>query len=410
MAARGPGFRTLAGASLVNAAASLAFSVSVARLLGVDSLAGWSLSFTVAAWVSVVAGSGTNLTLRLRVVQQPDIEWMPSYWVMSVIAVITAACAGVIIALGASWLGFSGVEAGSLVLPITVLCAGLALQKQCHAVANASGRSTTAVLFVASGTAAGAGLIWLPTLTGNGQASLEYALYAYSLGTLPVAFVAWQDRNLGRNRPQTHAVPVLQGMKGLLQGSTGPMIFNLSLALISRSDRFLLAKYSGLTAVGLYSAAASIAESARLFPSAAGQVLFFRESRSNRSAQDRKRVRVAVFGIQLAVIIVSPFIVPLVFGPEFRAAVPIALVLGVAEAVFAVSLIESRLLSAHGRTDALSRVSLAVLPFALVIYFISAHYGAVAVAFGSLTVYLLMSLLLLLMRRRHEASPPPEGG
>ena len=393
--------RNVSVVTAINALASALFSIAIARILGPADLGAWSLVLITSTWIALLAGGGSNLTLRLRVAREPDRDWSRTYFGVSVLSVVlaflTSACA---VAVAVAVTGGEASVVGTS-LAAGALAAGLSAQKQAQGLANAAGRTAQSLMLIAAGTAGAALFVWVWHWVTAREPTVYMAVIAYTAGTLPAVVGAWLQSRRSRTLP-TPGGP-RPSWRELLAGGNGFMVAALAIALVSTSDRFFLAHFKGLEVVGLYSAAAAMASISRLFPSAAGQVIFFRESRGNANPATRRKVRIVLVISQVALLLAIPIALPILYGRAFAGAVPIALVLVLAEYLMGVALIENRILSAAGRSRTLGMVSLVALPPALVLYWWSAQLGAMQLAVASLCVYGGMALALWWLRRRGES-------
>ncbi len=70
--------------------------------------------------------------------------------------------------------------------------------------------------------------------------------------------------------------------------------------------------------------------------------------------------------------VTAPFIIVWFYGPQFRAAVPIAFVLVVSEVFLGIALLEYRILAAKERTRSLVLISVSMLVTAVILYTVGA--------------------------------------
>lgn len=104
----------------------------------------------------------------------------------------------------------------------------------------------------------------------------------------------------------------------------------LSGILLSRLDQTLMVPLAGAVALGLYAVAVNIADVPLIVANAVREVSFSDQSASNDPAALARSSRLTTAAVTLAsgaIAAAMPVAVPLLFGPEFREAIPVAAVL-----------------------------------------------------------------------------------
>ena len=175
-----------------------------------------------------------------------------------------------------------------------------------------------------------------------------------------------------------------------------------------RLDQMLMAAFLPAGTLGLYVVAVSWSSAVHPLPNALGAVLFPRvasqqipEQRTEVFAQG-SRLGVSVSAtMALALMALTPFGIPLLFGAEFAAAIPAALVLAVAGAVAGVNLILEEGLRGLGHPASVMRAELGGLAVsAASLAILLGPLGIMGAALASLLGYGAVALLLVVAARR----------
>lgn len=168
-------------------------------------------------------------------------------------------------------------------------------------------------------------------------------------------------------------------------------------------DRFILTSIESARQLGLYVAAAQIASLVVVAATACNQAWLpwlYGRLAANSDAADRELVRMTyiVFACLLAaalvLILIAPWLVVLVAGPQFEGAVPLLRLLALAAAMNAAYLFVAAHLFYHERTGTLSLASLTAAAFQFATTLgLGTHFGvegvAAATAIGALFFWLL---------------------
>lgn len=270
---------------------------------------------------------------------------------------------------------------------------------------NALGATGTSALVNAGGSAATLvvlGLAWREDL------GLLTALGAYAAGggvAIGVGLVL-----IRRSVPRGGAAPRRGDGKFLVRNGFRVLGHNLGPALAFKLDQYAVGALSGPYAAGLYAVAAAHVAPAQVASNALGQAAMAQTSASGLTGVRRLvGAAVALAGsVAVLVWVLSPWFIPLLFGPEFRSSVPVLRVLMVGQVVLAPYLVISRALAGLGAVRAASTcgvvlfVSLAVTLLAVV-----PHFGAVGAAWSTVIAFGVTSLVatVLLLRRARRTTP-----
>lgn len=187
----------------------------------------------------------------------------------------------------------------------------------------------------------------------------------------------------------------------------------------NRLDQVLMPLVIGASGAGLYAVAVTVAT----LPLALGHALAAALFRDVAAADDAGRVSLTsravresnVLGIVAAgaLAAVTPFVIPLVFGEDFRAAVPVTLVALIGAPLFVTGYVATNLLGAHGRGHAMTFAQLSGLVVGLILLVpLAVPFGAVGAAAASVLGYAVSCTLAVrglripaadLRPRRHDA-------
>lgn len=181
---------------------------------------------------------------------------------------------------------------------------------------------------------------------------------------------------------------------------------SLAGVLLTRLDQVLMVPLAGAKALGVYAVAVPLAESVLLANVAIRDVLFARQSENPSIEQLAKASRMSttfVFATAVVVGIASIWFVPLVFGSEFSAAVPVLVILMLASVLGNPGSIAAMGLSARGMPE---RRSIAIVIGLLVnVVFMLAlvpPLQEIGAALASLIAYPVSGWLGLLFLRNHS--------
>lgn len=259
-------------------------------------------------------------------------------------------------------------------------------------------------------------LAYVVVVTGlsvTGDLGLTTALGALMVTTAGQTTLAWW---LCRKRGMTGgpADPALAGP--LLRYGAGELATSVPYLATARLDQMVLAGTGSPVALGHYAVASSLTGLALPLTSALGHVAFPRLAASGLSDGDRYRLRrralLAGTGAGLVLTaglaVTAPWLVPALFGPDFRPAVTLVWILAPAGALLPATRICADLIRGHGRPLAVARVQggsavlLAVLLAGLVPSF--REFGA-AIATSVATALSFVLMLGALRRTVRERVP-----
>lgn len=390
----GPGVPRTTFASGLSALSMAISSITAARVLGPREFGAYTVALVFAALVAVGAGMGTGTALRLVVSRDGD-SAIASYFRLSAMLLIVV---GPLCFILGHWQG-RGLEWSGAVAAVG--CSAFSTRQGIEAL-HARGRTVPAIAGSAVGSLCVAGV--LVSLGAMGLLEPKYALLANVLPVIAVGCVVAGDysrRPWGKDpngKFSDHA-------RDLIDKGVPTLGMALSVLALQRSDRLILGASHGGVAVGVYSAAAAIAESGRLIPQAVGQVVFFRATHGVQSARSagRLRTRTILLMLVLAVlgILLAPLAVSFIYGPQYSDSVNNLRILLLAEVAFAVSLIEGRILIAIGKGRLVGAIGLGATAFGLLAFvLLIPPFGGGGAAWASVVAYAGMSAALVLARRR----------
>lgn len=299
-----------------------------------------------------------------------------------------------------------------------------------------------------------ANLLWLVAVAAAGQFLIGVALsvfqtlqrpwayiavqisYALMLGAFSVALIlfaklGWEGRAGGQVAAVTLVVfaafvylspripidwrPSNWPLGKLLRFGAPLLPHALAAIAMASMDRFILTSIEGARQLGYYVAAAQIASLILVASTAGNQAwlpwLYGRLAAESADA-DRELVRAtyAVFacllGAALGLVLVAPWLVPLIAGPAFVDAIPLLQLLALAAAMNAAYLFVAAHLFYHERTGTLSIVSLVSATFQLAVTFgLGTRFGVQGVAIATAVSALFYWLLTWFMAARQRPLP-----
>lgn len=402
----GRAFRATVWSGL-NLVLALGVSILTARMLGPDLRGTLALSITVVAILVLVTGLGTNVVVR-RVVPRGTVG-IPAYLRLSAKLFVghIVVTVGVVVVLAS----FVDPVLADPMLAVPVIVGGCLYfwGLQLGEALNANGRivastgsvtAATAVILVGVviSFAAGWGLVAVVISYGAGWAVrcviLLRSLRAYLGGT-----------------------PESGEERALFVGAPGAVMLGLGQAVAFQAGPIMLAVLSRAAEVGYFAAAASAAAILRLPSVSIGQVLMH-DMASGAATPGKVWFRV----VQAEIILLAPaalvavsadWLVPMVLGDGFAAAVPVVRVLLLAELFLAPFMILGRVLVGHGETlgagatSATGAIAFVALAFVLV-----PAGGALGAAWASAGAYAAMSIAAMVrfaFAARSEGRPTVSG-
>lgn len=413
--------RSLAGGAFLTSAARISFvlagaavSILVARLLGPEG----------AGQFAVVGGLFFTLLVLFTFGLEFGVGWMVGSrrWTTGS-ALATSAVAALALGLVGAGVGmairaasadsaFGGIGAETVLLGLAGLAPGLLVAVFIQAALAAERYEAAAVigmvqaLFYVAGVATLAAIFGLDGAIGGlvaGQVAGAAAALVWGAGT--IAGEGGPRMDLGRLREafifgiQLH-------------------VANAIAVVTYRFDVFLLNAQAGSSEAGYYAVAIAMTTALGVLPAALGSVLFPRlASFATGSAdeQDRRRLEdrairhtilILLFSTALLAVAI-PLLTEPVFGARFGPAVAPALLLipGAAALGFAVTVYSA--LAGRGRPDYAMRISLAMLPLAIGLYFVLIpEFEAEGAAIASDIAYIFSAVLAIISLRRLSGPEP----
>ncbi len=185
--------------------------------------------------------------------------------------------------------------------------------------------------------------------------------------------------------------------------------------LLSRLDQLIMVPLSAPSELGRYAVAVTIAASANLLSTAIGMVGFARARSHQLAGTDADwralRRRSLVFGVcsGLVVLVTGPYLIPLLFGPDFNGLFPVLLGLVVAQILGALWLLDSNVLHGQersGETLGPSWVATVFVAASLVVLGLDGELTALEAATVSALGAALRALTFRLWPRRSRAFTP----
>lgn len=383
----------LSGTGAIQMVSNAGVAVIAAAMLGPDARGVMVLGATSAGILSVMSVLGTGPSLRSRLPQAADParrRLLSAFtWVTMGSAVCAALLSSAVSVLSGKYLDH---ELGSGLLPLAAAAFGASqvLMLQTTEAWFADGRFRRGGL--SSACIAGGGLLGLLLMSGE-PASAGSLLLGQALGQLTIGVVVIQ--RLYRSGLFIIGRPDLRSVRGLVSHGAPALGMTLGLAIALRADRYVLGIVSGTTAVGLYSVATAVSETARIFPQAVGQ-LFLRDAARGAGprrllAASSTAAAVSAVAATAAAVAAWVLITP-VFGSEFRDARDLLPPLVAAEIAFAPYAVASRGILGRGWTTTAAAIGLIASGVGVAAYVLGAEVGgAYGLAVACIIMYALLS-------------------
>ena len=230
-----------------------------------------------------------------------------------------------------------------------------------------------------------------------GQLTLVTATAVTVLGPVVagVAYLGLATRSAGTLRPfvgstSTRAV-MGYGMRAWLGSVAG--------ILLMRIDQLLILPLAGPTQLGLYAVAVNVSEVPLIINSATREVMFSSDAAERDNAKASLAARttfVACLLFSLVVFAPIEWWLPLLFGEEFRGAIPVALLACVAVLVGVPGSIAGSTLSARGRPELRSySILVACIVNLVVLILVLPSWGGMGAAFATLVGNLISSNMVI---------------
>jgi O-antigen/teichoic acid export membrane protein len=329
---------------LAGKASLFVITVVAARELSQEAFGLFALASTLGWMLAVAADFGIQLHLARSVARQPSAaagilrRWL---WVRLWTAALSIATVmAVLITSRAAWTSARAI----LLLTIVYACSGLI--EFLHYFYRGLARSdieSSLTLWQRSAmlVSALAALWWRPDVTVLALAMLWPVVATLAVSLRIAARLAGAPLTMSPGTPaKAEAAAGAAGTAGIDVASASqfkrdvmPIGAGIVLsALYFRTDVFLIQLWSGTTAVALYSAVFRLVEALRLFPAAVLAVTLPALCRApDRRPIVRVSVGVTLFGIAAAFAIwtTAPWLIPLIYGPDYATAVPAFRILAV---------------------------------------------------------------------------------
>lgn len=222
--------------------------------------------------------------------------------------------------------------------------------------------------------------------------------------------VAWNGALLVRRRRDESVAhdgaPALAPRRSVVHFGLRALPVILGQAFVTRGDRLVLGLLGSTSLVGLYGAAATLADLLWLMANAVGQVAFRRSTRTGRSSSSRVQRRLTLLFTtagSIVMCLLAPWLVPWLLGEAFRPAVSLVYVLAIAAVPMASYQMDVSILSGLGRMRQAAKATAtgsAVLALGCVALVPS--LGGMGAALSSLAAYLTLAVLT-----RHSLAHTP---
>jgi O-antigen/teichoic acid export membrane protein len=311
-------------ADLTGKGSFFVITVLAARRLSREDFGLFSLATTLGWMLAVAADFGIQLHLARAVALNPDTaERVLMRWLR--VRLATAALSILIVAVGVTWVGWRSDGLSLVLLAAVYACS--ALVEFLHYFYRGLSRSeveSSLILWQRLATLGGAVavLLWWPDLTWLSWALLVPVLITF-LASLRIA------RRLARSSRRdagSSAVERFASTAAEFRQDVAPIGLGILMsALYFRVDIFLLQWWSGTAQVALYNAVFRLVDALRLFPAAVLAVtLPSLVTASDRRPLTRVSLAVTCFAVACTVPLwaAAPWIVPLLYGDDYAAAVP----------------------------------------------------------------------------------------
>lgn len=387
-------------------AASLV-AILTARQLGPSGRGVLVLLFTLAPFTAVVCGLGVNLAARVHMVATTNPvllgEFLGLALVLCMLEAVVCAVVGLVL------LPLAGVQLNIVeVAMFGVMGSTLLFQLTATDALNAFGFTVRAAMVEVAGFVLQVVLVVALVLSGIDRFQPYVGVIIVSgWFQIWVAVLSLRRQQLSV-KPRYH-----RGQWTRLVRTGWPSVPSaLSQLLTFRADRYLVGVFMSPAAVGVYSVAATVPEFLRVIPMAMAQSVFYRVASGKNGARDFRRATLVSFAgtaaLAAVTFLLAPVIVPMVFGPEFNAAVTPLRILLLAETGMTLFYVEGAVLGGLGRLS--DGAKAAVVGFAVVLLadvLLIPSYGLVGAAWASVVAYSVMSAVVhgLLQWRPTAAAP-----
>ena len=395
--------------SLLGLLGALFCGVVTARMLLPDDRGVLALLITTVTIVSLVSGLGTNISLRVLLPRDSRVTLRgyakTSLWLAGLQLVLLGCVVYFLVEIIDVGLGLREMIFGVVPLGVAAFFANQssdALSATGHpsraSLANTIGFGVTEVFLT---------LFWLLGL------GLLFAVVAYTAGFITRTFVGVRMINGMHFDERANQEP--GGTKVLVSKGIGLMGMNLGQSIAYRLDQYLLAALADTRAVGLYAVATTPASLIQVVSNSMGQVAF-RDAAQNQIS--RRKIIIFTLGATSLtavyagmVYLAAPWLIPFVFGEEYRLAVDIVRILALAEVALSPYLVVSRAVAGAGhiRLSSLTGIvgtgAMALFLILLIPYNegIGAAWACVA-GYSTMTVFLLTGMQLIRLQEKARQS------
>ncbi len=245
---------------------------------------------------------------------------------------------------------------------------------------------------------------WIFALVLSSSLTVTSATIAMA-ATLFLGVVAYLPLLFSRDIPQGAS----GGIPGLLRYGSSVWIGSLSGIMLTYLDQALMTPLSNSRELGIYSVCVSVTAVVLVFNTTLRFVMFASDSEKPDLARLSLATRLSNAGtlvLALAIGVLSPWLVPLLFGPEFAGATPVLIILLFAIVVGNPGSLAGVGLGARGRPG-LRSASLAVacLINAVLVVLLVPSYGAVGAAWATVAGNLVSAALNVLWLRLYFQAP-----
>ena len=196
--------------------------------------------------------------------------------------------------------------------------------------------------------------------------------------------------------------------KGMVEIGSSYAVVYFMMVLVYRANIFLVQQFGDIEQLGYYSLGSNLAELLWQVPAVMSAIVFSRSAASNDEAEFSRKVAalaritflVALVGAGVAAVL-SPIMVPLLYGAEFRQSADIVLALLPGAVAIVVFKILRQDLSGRGKPWAAFWVILPMLIATIILgAFLIPTYGAMGAAVGMSTVYVLGTIAFIFQYAR----------
>ena len=385
------------------------FAIVTGRILGPSDRGIVVIFMTLSSMLMVLGSLGTNTFARVRLVSAEEPLALQEYF--GLVAVLAAAQIAVSLILGGLAMWATDSLPNPMVLVLLVVYSVLnvvsyMLRDGIYAFGH-NGRASRGDPLAA---ALQLGLVLAIWLTWG--LTLDRALCAVTVSQACCAiYLLVQFRRV--DLPLTVAFSWGSCLRQI-KGGLPALITNLGQTFIFRMDRLLLGFVATTAEVGIYSVAATMTEALLLIPLSIGQAVFHRLASERMPLAAMRRLRVAsvvVSTLGAAVLgIVSPWLIDLLFGPDYHGAVTPLRILLVGAVAMGSYLVDVTCINAVGRFG--SAAKLALLGFIMVGVFDLAlipPWAMNGAALASTIGYLTMAIAAARRLHQIEADHSPIG-